>query len=78
MSKSLKEQYASSALFGSNATAVEAMYERYLEDPQLPVDGFIEQTHELHQALDPLVVAELHEVVAARHQRDSLMIAGTK
>jgi 2-oxoglutarate dehydrogenase E1 component len=33
MSKSLKEQYASSALFGSNATAVEAMYELYLENP---------------------------------------------
>jgi len=26
--------------------------ERYLEDPQLPVDAFIEQTRELHEALD--------------------------
>ncbi|MBT8078234.1 MAG: 2-oxoglutarate dehydrogenase E1 component [Gammaproteobacteria bacterium] len=40
MSKSLKEQYASSALFGSNATAVEAMYERYLEDPDSVAVGW--------------------------------------
>ena len=33
MSDSLKEQYASTPLFGSNASAVEAFYERYLEDP---------------------------------------------
>ncbi len=26
--------------------------QRHLDDPQLPVDGFIEQTHELHQSLD--------------------------
>jgi len=33
MSQSLKEQYASSPLFGSNASAVEALYEQYLDDP---------------------------------------------
>ena len=33
MSESLKEQYASTPLFGSNAPAVEAMYEQYLEKP---------------------------------------------
>ena len=33
MSKSLKEQYASSPLFGSNATAVEALYEQFLDKP---------------------------------------------
>ena len=32
MSKSLKEQYASSPLFGLNAAAVEALYERFLEN----------------------------------------------
>jgi ATP-dependent helicase HepA len=26
--------------------------QRHLDDPQLPADGFIEQTHELHQSLD--------------------------
>ncbi|HEX5766413.1 MAG TPA: 2-oxoglutarate dehydrogenase E1 component, partial [Woeseiaceae bacterium] len=33
MSNSLKEQYASSPLFGLNAAAVEALYERFLENP---------------------------------------------
>ena len=32
MSDSLKEQYASTPLFGSNANALEALYERYLQD----------------------------------------------
>ncbi len=33
MSDSLKEQYASTPLFAANATAVEALYEKYLQDP---------------------------------------------
>ena len=33
MSNSLKDQYASTPLFGGNATAVEALYEEYLRDP---------------------------------------------
>jgi 2-oxoglutarate dehydrogenase E1 component len=33
MGNSLKEQYASSPLYGSNAAAVEAMYEQYVADP---------------------------------------------
>jgi len=33
MSDSLKEQYASSPLFGGNASAIEALYEQYLQDP---------------------------------------------
>ena len=33
MSTSLKDQYASSPLYGSNAPAVEAMYEQYLKSP---------------------------------------------
>jgi 2-oxoglutarate dehydrogenase E1 component len=33
MSNSLKEQYASSPLYGSNAAAVEAMYEQYVANP---------------------------------------------
>ena len=34
MSNSLKDQYASTPLFGGNATAVEALYEEYLGDPE--------------------------------------------
>ena len=33
MGNSLKEQYASTPLFGGNATAIEALYERWLEEP---------------------------------------------
>ncbi len=33
MSQSLKEQYASTPLFGANANAVEALYEQFLTDP---------------------------------------------
>ena len=33
MSESLKDRYATSPLFGSNAPAVEAMYEQFLADP---------------------------------------------
>jgi 2-oxoglutarate dehydrogenase E1 component len=37
MSDSLKEQYASTPLFAANATAVESLYEQYLQDPnQVP------------------------------------------
>ena len=40
MSDSLEEQYASSALFGSNAAAVEALYEQYLENPDSVSEGW--------------------------------------
>jgi len=33
MSKPLKEQYATTPLFGSNAAAVEALYEQFLAEP---------------------------------------------
>ena len=33
MSESLKDRYATTPLFGSNAPAVEAMYEQYLREP---------------------------------------------
>ena len=33
MSNSLKDKYASTPLFGANANAVEALYERFLGDP---------------------------------------------
>ncbi len=40
MSNSLKEQLASTPLFGANASAVERMYERYLDDPSDVPDGW--------------------------------------
>ncbi len=40
MSNSLKEQYAQTPLFGGNASAVEALYERYLEQPDTVPDAW--------------------------------------
>ena len=40
MSKSLQEQYASSPLYGSNAPAVEAMYEQYIRNPDSVSEGW--------------------------------------
>ncbi|MDH3440726.1 MAG: 2-oxoglutarate dehydrogenase E1 component, partial [Gammaproteobacteria bacterium] len=40
MSNSLKERYASSPLYGSNAAAVEAMYEQFIADPDSVSEGW--------------------------------------
>jgi 2-oxoglutarate dehydrogenase E1 component len=40
MSNSLKEQYESSPLYGSNAAAVEAMYELYVKNPDAVGEGW--------------------------------------
>ena len=40
MSNSLKEKYASTPLFGGNASAVEALYESYLSDPNSVAAGW--------------------------------------
>ena len=42
MSDSLKEKYASTPLFAANATAVETLYEKYLEDPASVPDAWRE------------------------------------
>ena len=42
MSDSLKEQLASTPLFGGNATAVETLYEQYLENPESVPAGWRE------------------------------------
>jgi 2-oxoglutarate dehydrogenase E1 component len=40
MSNSLKDQYASSPLYGSNAPAVEAIYEQYIRNPDSVAEGW--------------------------------------
>ena len=40
MSSSLKDQYASSPLYGSNAPAVEALYEQYIRNPDSVAEGW--------------------------------------
>ncbi len=42
MSNSIKEQLASTPLFGSNATAIEGLYEQYLDDPAVVPAGWRE------------------------------------
>lgn len=42
MSDSLKEQLASTPLFGANASAVESLYEQYLEQPGSVANGWRE------------------------------------
>lgn len=49
MSQSLKDRYASSPLFGSNAPAVEAMYEQYLEQPDAVPQSWREYFHSLKE-----------------------------
>ncbi len=47
MSNSLKDRYASSPLFGSNATAVEALYEQYLQSPDSVAEEWRRYFHSL-------------------------------
>jgi len=42
MSNSLKEQLASTPLFGGNSSAIESLYEQYLERPESVADGWRE------------------------------------
>jgi 2-oxoglutarate dehydrogenase E1 component len=59
MSNSLEDQYASSPLYGSNATAVEAMYEQFIENPDSVSQGWrryfrslgADQTEVLHSPI---------------------------
>ena len=46
MSDSLKEQYSSTPLYGSNANAVEALYEKFLSDPASVPAAWAEQVLE--------------------------------
>ncbi|MGB5347178.1 MAG: thiamine pyrophosphate-dependent enzyme, partial [Woeseia sp.] len=49
MSTSLKEQYATTPLFGSNAAAIESLYEQYLADPDSVAQGWRDYFRELAQ-----------------------------
>ncbi len=69
MSNSIKEQLASTPLFGSNATAVEALYEQYLENPDSVAGGWREyfesmgdpQTEVVHSAIREELLVEARE-----------------
>lgn len=52
MSKLLKLFQDSSSLYGSNATFVENLYERFLEDPESVEPGWQKQFREIHHGAD--------------------------
>ncbi len=66
MSHSIKDQIASSPLFGSNATAVEAFYERYLEDPNSVSRGWRRYFATLQETTDSSVVDTAHSPIRQR------------
>ncbi len=69
MSNSLKEQLASTPLFGGNASAVERFYEQYLENPDSVANGWREyfeamgdpDTEIVHSAIRDELLAEARQ-----------------
>jgi 2-oxoglutarate dehydrogenase E1 component len=69
MSNSLKEQIASTPLFGANASAVERLYEKYLENPDAVPAGWRDyflsmgdaQTEVVHSRIRDELLAEARE-----------------
>jgi len=71
MSNSLKEQLASTPLFGSNASAVEGLYEQYLDDPASVAAGWREYFESLGDPDAEVVHSKIREelLVEARDGR---------
>ncbi|MCH7821768.1 MAG: 2-oxoglutarate dehydrogenase E1 component [Proteobacteria bacterium] len=65
MSESLKEQYASTPLFGANAGAVEAIYERFLGDPASVPDGWRDYFASLGDAETEIVHSTIRDELLA-------------
>ncbi len=68
MSTTLKEQYATTPLFGSNAAAVEAMYERYLEEPDKVPDGWREYFRSFGDGPTEIAHGPIRQRLLARRQ----------
>jgi len=62
MSKSLKDLYASSVLYGNNASAVEALYEQFIGNPDSVSPGW----RRYFKALGPDSAAVLHGQIRAK------------
>ncbi len=65
MSNSLKEQLASTPLFGANASAVERLYEQYLEDPDGVPAGWREYFESMGDADTEVVHSRIREELLA-------------
>lgn len=65
MSNSIKEQLASTPLFGSNATAVEGFYEQYLDDPGSVPAGWREYFEAMGDPDTEIVHSKIREELLA-------------
>ncbi|MCH9693047.1 MAG: 2-oxoglutarate dehydrogenase E1 component [Gammaproteobacteria bacterium] len=61
MSDSLKEQLATTPLFGGNASAVEALYEQYLEQPESVPSGWRDYFDTMGDAETEIAHSEIRE-----------------
>jgi 2-oxoglutarate dehydrogenase E1 component len=71
MSNSLKEQLASTPLFGSNASAVERLYEQYLEDPGSVAEGWRDYFATMGDPDTEVVHSKIREDLLAESQSGS-------
>jgi len=71
MSNSLKEQLASTPLFGANASAVERLYEQYLENPEAVPVGWREYFDSMGDAESEVVHSRIRDelLIEAREGR---------
>jgi 2-oxoglutarate dehydrogenase E1 component len=70
MSNSLKDQYASSPLYGSNATAVEALYEQYLQNPDSVAEEWRLYFHSFGAAETEIAHEPIRQRLLARSRND--------
>ncbi len=68
MSDSLKEQLASTPLFGGNASAVEGLYEQYLENPDAVPAGWRDYFEAMGDAETEIVHSAIREDLLAEAQ----------
>ena len=66
MSNSLKEQLASTPLFGSNATAIEGLYEQYLDDPAAVPAGWREYFESMGDPDTEVIHSKIREELLAQ------------
>ncbi len=80
MSNSLKDQYASSPLYGSNAAAVEALYEAFIADPDAVPEGWRRYFRSLGSDQTEVLHSPVREklIESARAERKNGAVVATK
>lgn len=66
---SLKEQYATSPLFGLNAAAIEALYEEFIEDPQSVPESWRRYFESLGDSSEVVLHAPIRRELAEQSRR---------